>query len=56
MLSGLQLKEFAMFKDAETPVIELLEQEPNENNMTISTEEETILVGEEQGQYHTHLP
>ena len=30
-------------------MIELLEQEPDENNVTITTEEETILVGEEQG-------
>ena len=38
-----------MFKGEETPVIELLEQEPDENNMTITTEEETLLVGEIQG-------
>ena len=30
-------------------MIELLEQEPDENTMTITTEEETLLVGEIQG-------
>ena len=38
-----------MFKAGHTPVIELLEEEPNEDSVTISTEEETLLVGEEQG-------
>ena len=49
-----------MFKDAETPVIELLEQEPpvlelfeeepNEDSVTITTGEESLFVGGEQGQ------
>ena len=38
-----------LFKDADTPVIELREQEPNENSVTVTTEEETLLVGEKQG-------
>ena len=41
---------FTLIKDAETPVIELLELEPSENSMTITTTAETLLVHEEQGQ------
>ena len=36
--------------EQEPPVAELLEEEPNEDSVTITTEEETLFVGEEQGQ------
>ena len=38
-----------MFKDAEAPVIELLELKPSETGMACTVQEETLLVDEKEG-------